>query len=112
MEETISKMMHSQRQESQQQRREEKVRQEKERLMTETDPDKLRKLEVCYCYITAHATSHFTVIVIKLIRADNHWFFGNSQNLIKSPFCSFNVENEAKGRNKRWTTEMDSQKFS
>ena len=46
MEEAISKMLHSQRQESQQLRKEEKVRMEKERLMNETDPDKLRKLEV------------------------------------------------------------------
>ncbi|XP_075261566.1 PAT complex subunit CCDC47-like [Convolutriloba macropyga] len=45
MEEAISKMLHSQRQESQQLRKEEKVRMEKERLMNETDPDKLRKLE-------------------------------------------------------------------
>ena len=42
----MSRMLHSQRQESQQQRKEEKIRLEKERLMTETDPDKLRKLEV------------------------------------------------------------------
>ena len=53
MEESISKLLHSQRQESQQLRREEKVRMEKERLMTETDPDKLRKLEVCHFNTTS-----------------------------------------------------------
>jgi len=54
---TLDKLQHSQRQEAAQQRREEKVRARKERnmLLSESDPEKVRKLEVrgklqcCFC---------------------------------------------------------------
>ncbi len=45
----LDKLQHSQRQEAAQQRREEKVRARKEKtmLLSESDPEKARKLEVC-----------------------------------------------------------------
>lgn len=47
-EEVFLKQAHAQRQEAAQARREEKKRAEKERLLSEEDPDKARKLEVSW----------------------------------------------------------------
>lgn len=48
---TLDKLQHTQRQEAAQQRREEKIRARKEKnmLLSESDPDKARKMEVCAC---------------------------------------------------------------
>ena len=43
----MEKMQHTQRQEAAQQRREDKIKAAKEKMLTETDPDKQRKMEVC-----------------------------------------------------------------
>lgn len=43
----MEKMQHAQRQEAAQQRREDKIKAAKEKMLTETDPDKQRKMEVC-----------------------------------------------------------------
>ena len=58
--ESYVKLAHAQRQELAQQRREDKRRVEKERLLSEEDPDKARRLEVSHNFFSLQISAPLT----------------------------------------------------